>query len=91
MKRIALTDDTGRWFDADKAEKFEGIKHDRYGEWLYFTASGKFILNSFTAYEGSIERYEEINPERAAKWLVMNNVWDHVPAKAKEIIASLEI
>lgn len=66
MRRIVLTDGSGRWFDEDKAEAFDEerwfdgrnqisratgdqFEHER----LYRTASGQWVLNAWSDWQGS--------------------------------------
>lgn len=82
MKRIALTNGSGQWFDAEKAEEYRedtwwnGSNHISKAtnsqwehEWLYRTASGRWVLNRFSNYQNSPETYEEIDASEAARWL----------------------
>ena len=102
MNRIALTDGTSRWFDAEKAEewdedsRWDGNNHisiatgsQWHHERLYRTAGGVWILHSSSNYQDSIDEYDEIEDEAAAKWLVVNG-HDHHKACAEEF-AALEI
>ena len=102
MTRIALTNETGHWFDTDKAEHFDEstyfngqnhISNATGDQWthqrLYRTTSGRWILNSWSQWQGSSESYEEISNEEAAKWFVRN---EHKPHTAcAEQYAALEI
>jgi len=81
MKRISLTDRCGSWFDADSAQLFEEETHHNGNNWissatgsqwhhenLYLTASGKWILNTWSNYQGTRSTYEEITELEAARW-----------------------
>lgn len=94
MKRIVLTDGSGRWFDASKAESFEEarwwngnnhISRATGSQWehevLYRTVGGKWILYHWSQWQGSRETYSEIDNERAAAWLVTN---EHKPHESCE-------
>lgn len=83
-KRQTITDDSGRYFYLDKAEKFEektkwnGNNHISLvtgSQWeheaLYRTAEGRWILNHWSQWQGSKETWVEVNNEAAAKWLVI--------------------
>lgn len=102
MARIVLTDGSGRWFDPKKCQRFEedtyfdGNNHVSRAtgtQWnheeLYRTAGGRWILESTSQWQGSVDHYEEIDNEQAAAWLAQN---DHEPheACAKEF-AALEV
>lgn len=101
MKRIALTDNSGAWFDADKAEEFRedsywnGNNHISKAtgsqwnhEWMYRTASGRWILNSFSDYQNVPETYEEVDDDTAARWL---SVHGHDHPVVADTIAEMEV
>ena len=102
MKRIALTDGSGKWFDFDNVESFEEatfhdgnnhISRATNSQWtheiLYRTPKGRWILHWWSQWQGSRERYEEVGDERAASWLSVN---EHEPHEAcKTEFAALEI
>lgn len=82
MKRIALTDGSGRWFNEETARYWsEGSRHDGSNQiskntgsqWnheaLYRTASGRWVLHTWSQYQGIADTYEEIEPGDAASWL----------------------
>ncbi len=102
MTRIALTDEQGRWFDPDKATKFEeGARWDGRthislatgSQWnheaLYRTQAGRWILHRWSQWQGAGEVYEEVDNAAAARWLVTNGHGAH-EACATEY-AALEI
>jgi hypothetical protein len=102
MARIVLTDGSGRWFDGEKAEKFEEATRwngqnnvslatgDQFlHEVLYRTSGGRWILHSWSQWQGSSESYEEIDNDRAAIWLVTNKHEAHESCRAE--VAALEI
>ena len=81
MKRVSLTDGSGQWFDSEKAEFCkENSFHDGRNfisiatgsqfehEAIYITKSGKFILNHWSNWQGSVETYEIISKDDAAEW-----------------------
>ena len=81
MKRVSLTDGSGQWFDSEKAEIYkENSFHDGRNfisiatgsqfehEAIYITKSGKFILNHWSNWQGSVETYEIISKDDAAEW-----------------------
>jgi len=85
MERIAMTDNSGQWFNLESATQFnedsdwDGSNHiskathsQTEHEQLYRTASGKWVLNSWSQWQGSTESYEVVSDEFAAKWLVTN-------------------
>ena len=99
MNRQPIQD--GQWFDIDKATRFEEATHwdgrnhisDATSsqwdhQWLYRTASGRWVLHHWSQYQGKGESYEEISDDAAARWLVTNNR-EH--PDAAEAIAALEI
>lgn len=74
MRRIALTDGSARWFDADKAREWEGdrSRDGFHGSRLYRTRGGVWVLCVWSAWEGDADTYETINDHKAARWLVTN-------------------
>jgi len=101
MKRIALTDSSGKWFNEDSAEEFDessewnGSNHISMAtrsqtehECLYRTTSGKWILHCWSEWQGVMETYREIDDERAAAWLVIN---EHESEIIQDQIAQLEL
>lgn len=105
MKRIALTNENGAWFDADKAELYkEATYHDGrnfiskatgsqwHHEAVYVTASGKFILNCWSNYQGSQETYELVSKEHAARWFAKQSFADEdIPELFREEVRSFEV
>lgn len=95
MRRIHLTDGTGRWFDLDRAARFEEgrtwdgrnwVSDATGSQWdheeLYQTASGKWVLHRWSQWEGSLPIYQLIGPNAAYDWLVRNGYADVVPPEA---------
>ena len=83
-RRIALTDDSGRWFSLETAEQFDeknciskATGSQRYHECLYRTAGGLFILNTYPDSQGTPETYVIISKEEAAIWFSKNNYDPH--------------
>ena len=82
MDRVALTDGSGRWFNKERAEKWEesttwnGQNHisDITGsqfdhQVLYRTAGKMWILHSWSNWQGTLDTWEEVSRDFAAKWL----------------------
>lgn len=101
MKRVQLTDGSGRWFDKEKAQHysdstyFDGSNHihrttgDQWsGQDLYKTASGKWILECWSSYQNVPPKYVEIDHSEAIDWLAANNHYDSLPT---DIVAELEV
>jgi len=106
MKRIVLTDNSGCWFNADSAIEFRektrwngnnhisvptGSQWDH--EWLYFTKSGKWVLNEFSNYQGSLESYRQIGDQEAIAWLIQNSHFEDesigaLPEEVKKAVLS---
>ena len=89
MSRVALTDGSGTWFKTDSAVLFkEDTRHDGRNQisvntgsqwdhqYLYFTKSGKWVLNRFSAYQGSTESYDIIDESDAITWMVRNRCFE---------------
>lgn len=102
MKRIALTDGSGRWFDREKSIHFDEdtywnghnhISKATGSQWehqrLYRTAGGRWILASWSAYQEVRDSYEEINDAAATVWLVLNGHDAH--PSVSEQYSALEI
>lgn len=81
MKRIALSD--GGWFDAETAVEFQestwwnGSNHisaatqDQWlHEKLFFTRGGTWVLNCWSQWQGTPERYSRITERKAVAWLI---------------------
>ena len=77
MKRQFLTDDSGRWFDLDKAESWEG----RGDEQLYKTPDENFILQwgDAAAFLSNNCTWGLIEPDKAYKWLASNGHAEALP------------
>lgn len=95
MKRVALTNGSGAWFDSEKAECFrENSYHDGRNfiskatnsqfehEAIFVTKSGKFILDHWSNWQGSTETYQEITKERASAWFAKQGFSDDEIPKA---------
>ncbi len=102
MRRQPLTDGTARWFDLDRAERFEEgtfwdgrnqVSRATGSQWeheaLYRTAGGRWILHRWSQWEGVRDSWLEVSNQAAAEWLVTNGYEPH-PAVEREY-ASLEI
>lgn len=102
MKRVTLTDGSGRWFDAEQAERwdehqwFDGrnlISSATGSQWehetLYRTSSGRWVLHSTSARQGVPDRWVELAPSRAAAWLVRNK--KEPPEELLKYVEALEI
>lgn len=86
MLRQNLSGRGGRWFDLERAQKFE---EDSYfdgenfrsratgGLWshetLYRSANGRWILRKWSRVDGVTDRWIEIDAAAAADWLARNN------------------
>ena len=105
MKRIALTDGSGKLFDSEKAECFkEEAYHDGKNwiskatgsQWdheaIFITKGGIFILNHWSQYQGSKETYEAISKEQAAAWFAKQEFSDEdIPAVFLNEVYGFEI
>ena len=89
MPRVTLTDESKAWFDTDSAVLFkedtrwDGDNHISVPtrsqwnhEWLYYTKSGKWVLNCFSAYQGTLETHEQISEQDAVEWLILNGKFE---------------
>ena len=105
MNRIALTDGSGKWFDCDKAEKYEEktywngnnhISKATGSQWeheaLCLTKSGKWILNHWSQYQGVPETYNVVSDDTAAAWFAKQEFQDdEIPAALHEGVYGYEI
>ena len=84
MKRKFLTEGTG-WFDEDKAIAFEGryewdgsnrISLATGSQWshekLWYTKSGRWVIEAWSAWVGSTDTVAEIGAGKAVDWLLRN-------------------
>lgn len=90
MNRQSLSN--GQWFDLDaiihsweEGTRWNGNNHISLvtgSQWehqkLYRTASGRWVLHSWSQYQGSTESWEEIDAAAAARWLVINGHEPHM-------------
>ena len=106
MKKIALSENgakTGKFFDSEKSTKYDentfwnGNNHISKvtgSQWnheiLYKTASGKWVLNCHSQYEGSVDTYEIISSAAAARWFIKNEFND-IPDELKNEVTELEV
>lgn len=104
MKRIPLTDGSNGWFNEETSVKFgedtrwDGNNHISIptgSQWdheaLYYTRSGRWVLNEWSQYENTAETYGEISMEEAARWLIQNSCVDdqeQLPADVRQAIQS---
>ena len=85
MNRFFLSTPEDVWFDADKAREFEEASYYYNGnhisratgsqtehQTLYLTASGRWVLNEWSQWQGKLETYEAISLEDAILWLMRN-------------------
>ena len=105
MKRVSLTDGSGQWFDSEKAECYkENFYHDGRNfiskatgsqfehETVYITKGGKFILNGWSNWQGSVETYKIISKEEAAEWFGKQGFQDsEIPDIFLDEVYKLEI
>jgi len=102
MKRIAITNQEGYWFDAEKAEQFDEesywngrnfISKATGNQWehetLFKTRSGKWVLNHWSNFQGSLETYVEIDEEAAATWFLKQGM--DLPEGLEKFAQSFEI
>ncbi|WDL99766.1 hypothetical protein [Alicyclobacillus sp. ALC3] len=97
MKRIALTDGSNTWFDADRAERFDEDTNWNGNNWIsvatgsqwehevvYRTASGKYVLHTWSNWEGTLDTYSAIDEQQAFDWLLANDHADAIPKEEDE-------
>lgn len=93
MKRIALTDGSNTWFDAERATLYKELSRWDGNNWvsvatgsqwrhehLYHTASGRWVLNFWSDYSGELgDHYQKISDHEAYDWLIKNQEFDALP------------
>ena len=90
MDRVRLN--CGGWFNRASADSFEestrwnGNNHisvNTGSQWdheqLYKTAKGKWVLHSWSQWQGSTESWQVIGEHQAYAWLLNNEFAQHVP------------
>ena len=94
------------WFNPDKATLLkEDQWHDGsnfiskatgsqfHHEALYYTASGNWVLNRWSNWQGSVETFEFIDKQEAAEWLIKNEYEDaeleELPEKVRKELLEL--
>ena len=99
MTRRNLTD-SARWFNDATAQQFDertnwdGNNHISVAtgsQWehqrLYYTAGGRWILNSWSQWQGTAESYEEIDEAAAIDWIITQECdTDSLPDSVRERI-----
>tara|TARA_R110002110_G_scaffold331966_1_gene543011 strand:- start:38 stop:379 length:342 start_codon:yes stop_codon:yes gene_type:complete len=83
MKRIVLTDDSGKWFDGDKTIDFcedtdwngnNHISKATGSQWdhqkLKYTKGGSWVLWESSQWQGSTDSYTEVLEMFAIRWLI---------------------
>jgi len=88
MSRTLLTDSSGRWFDDEKAIKFEErtrwdgrnmVSVATGSQWefqdLFYTQSCNWVLREISAIQGVPTSYSTIDEDRAIRWLMENERW----------------
>ena len=101
MNRIAIGKG-GSWFDLDTARRwdeaceFDGrnlISRATGSQWdhelLFKTQQGTWILNQYSAHQGTLESYEQINEEAAARWFTSQGL--DAPKSLGSHVEGLEI
>jgi len=105
MKRISISNSNGSWFDRDSAELFEeatffdgrnyiskATGYPFYHESLYLTKSQKWVLYSWSNYQGASFSNVLIDSEAAARWFA-NQGYDEklIPDDLISMVNSFEI
>jgi hypothetical protein len=92
----------GGWFDLDKAKYYEedsyfdgsnNISEATHDQWthegLYRTASGAWVLWSWSQWQGTRDRYTLVSTKDAARWLVQND--EPIPAELASEVEAAEV
>jgi hypothetical protein len=86
MRKVTLTDNSGRWFDVDAARRWDEaaimaddgtpISRATGNSWeheaLFLTTKGTFIIHCYNDRNRSLDSFAEYDPKEAVKWLLAN-------------------
>lgn len=102
MARINLGN--GQWFNPEAAEQFaedtrwNGNNHISVptgSQWeherLYRTSKGRWVLHSWSQWQGSMPRYEIVSDDTAQQWLIDNDHRDNVERLFPGALATAEV
>lgn len=92
MDRVNVTEDDGwgerrlvGWFDLARAARWSDMDHNHNGsggvgrgQAVVRTAGGRWVLETWTLWDGESPAYEFVAPDRARVWLIRNNLDDVV-------------
>ena len=94
MNAQLLNDGTARWFDVDRARKYDEDTYATNGnhysratgsQWdhesVYHTAGNAWIKRFWSNYQGRRETFEVLGVDEAYNWLVRNDHRQVVPAE----------
>lgn len=98
MARISLTDGSGHWYDSAKAVDFDEdvwfdgsnqISKATGSQWehetLRYTRGGRWVLRSYSQWQGTSTSHDEIDEGRAIDWLIEQGCdLDELPATVKK-------
>lgn len=99
--RIVLTDESGRWFDADQATVWEEsttwdgknhVSRITRSPWrhsrLYRSRYGRFYERRWSDWQGEGETVQELTARQAAAWFLENGT--EAPEELRDEVAALE-
>lgn len=102
MKRIAITNGNGQWFDLEKSEVYkEETRWDGHNwisvatdnqfhhERIHKTAMGKWVLNKWSDFQGTKQTYEVIDESEVVVWF-LNQGMD-LPEELEDLADAYEI
>src|SRR5437016_2404935 len=92
MRKITLTDNSGRWFDLEATRRFDestayagdGVDVSRQTgnswehETLFLTTNGMFVLHCLNDRNPTLASFTEYPPDKAIPWLLANGYPDEV-------------
>ena len=76
MKKRIITNEHGEtlaWFDESKAIKSRATGGQWDHEALFLTASGKWVLNAWSNWQGSNDTYSFMSDNKAYAWMMVNS------------------
>jgi hypothetical protein len=106
MSIVSLTDGSSLWFETESAvtfsegEYWDGCNHvslSTGSQWkhqcLYYTRSGRWVLNTWGDWQGTWNEYVHIDESVAVEWLICNKRFNDtqlakLPKSVQESIAN---
>ena len=96
MKKIFLSDNSGRFFDLETAKAFNQRKYDSpLSKTMFMTSSGKWIEQVSlpgNPKNANVDSFNEISEKDAARWFLKQGFPDNeIPAELTEAIKEFQL